>query len=68
MFAETPYFLSEEFTLVDCTLAPLLWRLSMLNIELPAQAKSIKTYMQRIGIQINQILRSIGRVNIKHIN
>jgi len=48
LFAENPYFLSEEYTLVDCYLAPLLWRLPLLGIELPPQAKSIKKYMQRI--------------------
>ena len=34
IFAETPYFMSEEFSLVDCYLAPLLWRLPALNITL----------------------------------
>lgn len=35
IFAEKPYFMSEEFTLVDCCLAPILWRLNSLGIELP---------------------------------
>src|SRR3990167_750164 len=34
VFAESPYFLNEEFTLVDCRIAPLLWRLPILGITL----------------------------------
>ncbi len=48
IFAEKPYFMSEEFTLVDCCLAPLLWRLEILGIELPAQAKPLQQYMDRL--------------------
>ncbi|WP_421864842.1 stringent starvation protein SspA [Motiliproteus sp.] len=48
IFSEKPYFMSEEFTLVDCCLAPLLWRLPMLGIELPAQAKPLEQYMDRL--------------------
>jgi RNA polymerase-associated protein len=49
IFAETPYFMSEEFSLVDCYLAPLLWRLPALGIELDgAGSKEIKTYMLRV--------------------
>ena len=28
IFAEKPFFMSEEFTLVDCCIAPILWRLT----------------------------------------
>ncbi len=49
LFAETPYFMSEEFSLVDCYLAPLLWRLPAFGIELTgAGSKEIKSYMNRI--------------------
>lgn len=48
IFAEAPYFLSEDFSLADCCLAPMLWRLKRLEIELPAQAKSIHDYMKRV--------------------
>jgi RNA polymerase-associated protein len=48
IFAEKPYFMSEEFTLVDCCLAPVLWRLDMLGIELPPQAKPLQQYMDRL--------------------
>ena len=48
VFAEAPYFLSEEFTLVDCRIAPLLWRLPLLGITLPPVAKAILKYQSRV--------------------
>ncbi|MFS6537522.1 stringent starvation protein SspA [Idiomarina loihiensis] len=49
IFADTPYFMSEEFSLVDCYLAPLLWRLPAYGINLEGQgAKEIKQYMVRL--------------------
>lgn len=48
LFAGKPYFLSDEFTLVDCYIAPLLWRLTKMGIELPAAAKNIKAYAERM--------------------
>jgi RNA polymerase-associated protein len=49
IFAEKPFFMSDEFTLVDCCLAPILWRLPQLGIELPeAQTKPLQAYMDRL--------------------
>lgn len=48
VFADKPYFLSEDFSLLDCVIAPLLWRLPALGIELPASAKGIQQYMIRV--------------------
>ncbi|WP_207062661.1 stringent starvation protein SspA [Motiliproteus sp. SC1-56] len=49
IFAEKPFFMSEEFTLVDCCMAPILWRLPMLGVELPeAQVKPLIAYMERL--------------------
>ena len=48
VFADKLYFLSDEFSLLDCALAPLLWRLPCLGIEIPTQAKALHTYMQRV--------------------
>jgi len=48
LFTEFPFFLSKEFSLLDCSLAPLLWRLPMLNIKLPPKAKAIEDYANRI--------------------
>lgn len=48
MFAEFPFFMSKEFSLLDCSLAPLLWRLPSVNIKLPAKAKAVEEYAERI--------------------
>tara|TARA_B100001093_G_C26831563_1_gene1016375 strand:- start:1903 stop:2517 length:615 start_codon:yes stop_codon:yes gene_type:complete len=48
VFLDKPYFLSEEFSLVDCSIAPLLWRLPLLGITLPPNAKGIQAYQERI--------------------
>ena len=49
IFSEQPYFMSDEFSLVDCYLAPLLWRLPAWGITLEGElAKDIKTYMLRV--------------------
>lgn len=48
VFKAKPYFLSDEFSLVDATIAPILWRLPVLGIELPKEAKPVLTYAERI--------------------
>lgn len=48
VFAAKPYFLSEEFSLVDCTLAPILWRLEHYGIEIPKSIKALHNYMDKI--------------------
>ncbi|EXJ13833.1 Stringent starvation protein A [Imhoffiella purpurea] len=48
VFGAHPFFMSEEFSLVDCCVAPLLWRLPVLGIELPSQAEALRVYMNRI--------------------
>ena len=48
VFAFKPYFLSDDFTLVDCAIAPLMWRLEEYGIELPAQSKAIHDYSERV--------------------
>ncbi len=48
IFSEMPFFMSEEFTLVDCCVAPILWRLPTLGLELPKQGKSILEYAERL--------------------
>lgn len=49
VFGDNPYFLSEEFTLVDCSLAPLLWRAKELGLELKGKgASEVNDYMERL--------------------
>lgn len=49
VFEAKRFFMSDELTLVDCVIAPLLWRLPVLGVELPAQAKAIKDYEERLS-------------------
>ncbi len=44
LFKLKPFFLSDEFSMVDATIAPILWRLPRYEIDLPPQAQPILTY------------------------
>jgi RNA polymerase-associated protein len=48
LFGAKPYFLSDEFSLVDCSIAPILWRLPVYGIELGDEFEAIEEYMQRV--------------------
>ncbi len=48
VFGARPYFLSDEFTLVDASVAPILWRLKRYRIDLPPQAKPVVNYANRL--------------------
>ncbi|MDP3705679.1 MAG: glutathione S-transferase N-terminal domain-containing protein [Legionellaceae bacterium] len=48
VFADKQYFLSDEFSLLDCALAPLLWRLPSLGIDVPADSLGLHAYMDRL--------------------
>ncbi|MEN8260518.1 MAG: glutathione S-transferase N-terminal domain-containing protein [Pseudomonadota bacterium] len=48
VFEAKTYFMSDEFSLIDCALAPLMWRLPSLGIDLPRQAEAIREYARRL--------------------
>jgi RNA polymerase-associated protein len=49
IFQTSPYFLGDEFTLVDCCIAPVLWRLPIWGIALsPVEMKTINKYADRV--------------------
>jgi RNA polymerase-associated protein len=48
VFGAKPFFLSDEFSLVDATIIPILWRLKYYRIELPRQAKPVMQYAARM--------------------
>jgi len=48
LFGARPYFLSEDFSLVDCSIAPILWRLPVYGIDLGDKFEEIDAYMQRV--------------------
>ena len=50
IFAEKSFFMSEEFTLVDCCIAPILWRIPALGVDIKAskQTKPLYGYMDSL--------------------
>ncbi len=48
LFSARQYFLSDEFSLVDCSIAPILWRLPVYGIDLGSQSEPIEAYMKRV--------------------
>jgi len=48
IFLTQRYAMGNEFTLVDCYLAPLLWRLSAMDVTLPPQGQAVMDYSARL--------------------
>jgi len=48
VFGAKRYFLSDDFSLVDCSIAPILWRLQSYGIVIPEHARSITNYMNDV--------------------
>ena len=48
LFSSNIYFLNDELTVIDCVLAPILWRLEYFGISLGKEQKAITDYMERV--------------------
>ena len=48
LFAQKPFFMSDEYSLVDCCMAPVLWRLDEFGIKLPGSTKAMQQYADRL--------------------
>lgn len=48
LFKHSDFMLSDELSLVDCTLAPLFWRLPVYGINLGKPGASVQGYIQRL--------------------
>ncbi len=48
IFAARPYFMTDEYSLIDCALSPLLWRLPSVGIELSSLGKATHNYANRV--------------------
>lgn len=48
VFAARPFFLSDEFTILDASIAPVLWRLPQWQIALPQEAAAVEAYAKRL--------------------
>ncbi|MCR1837880.1 stringent starvation protein A [Rodentibacter caecimuris] len=67
IFQQMPYFMSEEFSLVDCYIAPLLWKLRQLGVEFTgAGSKALKGYMDRVFSR-DSFLQSVGEAAPKNL-
>ena len=66
VFGQGEFFMSEEYSLIDCCFAPLLWRLNHYGIKLGAQGKPIVKYAEamfaRPGFQasLSPVEREMG--------
>lgn len=48
IFAAKPYFMSDEYSLIDCIMAPLLWKIKNLGINMTPLGKTLNNYTQRL--------------------
>ncbi|WP_292569822.1 glutathione S-transferase N-terminal domain-containing protein [Methylomonas sp.] len=48
VFEANPYFMSEEYSLIDCAMAPFLWRLPSIGIDIASLGKGITAYANRL--------------------
>ena len=48
LFKHSDFLLGDELSLVDCTLAPLFWRLPVYGIDLGKPGASVQAYVQRL--------------------
>lgn len=48
IFTRHRYFLSDEYSVADCCLAPLLWRLGLYGIKLSVQTKPLMKYTETL--------------------
>lgn len=48
VFDQYKYFMGDEYSLVDCALAPILWQLQLHNMALPESAQPILDYAERL--------------------
>jgi len=48
LFKHSDYMFNEELSLVDCTLAPLFWRLPVYGISLGQPGSAVQAYIQRL--------------------
>lgn len=47
IFRIKPWFLADQFSLLDAAVTPILWRLEHWRVELPAEAQAIARYCDR---------------------
>ncbi|MBN2679382.1 glutathione S-transferase N-terminal domain-containing protein [Acidithiobacillus montserratensis] len=58
IFTQQRFLFGDELSILDCAIAPLLWRFPVLGISLPAAAKATQEYMDRL-FQMESFKRSL---------
>jgi RNA polymerase-associated protein len=53
LFRVSDYILSDELSLVDCTLGPLMWRLAHYGVKLGKPGASVEAYAHRIFSRVS---------------
>jgi RNA polymerase-associated protein len=48
IFEQKLFFMNDEFSLMDCAVAPILWRLPLYGVELAPEAKLMAEYAERM--------------------
>jgi len=48
VFSAKPFFLSDDYSILDATLVPLLWRFRKYGVQLPKSAESVSEYADRM--------------------
>ena len=48
IFDRSRFFVTDEYSLVDCFLAPILWRLPRYGIRLPPRSRGLRAYADRV--------------------
>lgn len=65
VFASQQFFMSDEFTLVDCCVAPILWRLKAMDVKLPERStRALRQYMRRI-VERESFRRSLTEAEVE---
>lgn len=48
IFDQKPFFMSDELSLMDCAVAPILWRLPKFGVDMSGQSKAMREYAKRV--------------------
>ena len=51
LFRLSPFFLSEEFSVLDCAVLPLLWRLEANGVAFNGEAPALQDYIERLFVR-----------------
>lgn len=61
IFEQKAFFMNDEFSLMDCSVAPIMWRLSEYGIILSTLAKPLRDYANRL-FSMESFISSLSEV------